>query len=262
MCNKVYLAGPIATEGDVMFMSKLAEDIRSLGFDVHAPHEDKSINDKSNNPKASDIFGNDGSAIDQADIIVAVESGREQVGTHTEIGKVIERIKLIRQGLLDGVKEPNLIVFTSNFRLNEPQIEDGLPSASVNHYLYGGIKEYGTWVYGMSEGLLTHLENNYVNKKNDVVLKAGDLVRVMDGGSGMTDFGAGDFGVVVKDHSNIDDVFLLGSYESLLLNTEKSTYEFRQTNWVSPEKVEVVEYEEWVPIDLIRLSEKIKEGIC
>lgn len=262
MKNKVYLAGPIATEGDVMFMSKLEEDIRSLGFDVHAPHEDKSINDKSNNPKASDIFGNDGSAIDQADIIVAVESGREQVGTHTEIGKVIERIKLIRQGVLEVQDEPDLIVFTSNFRLNEPQIEDGLPSASINHYLYGGIKEYGTWVNGMSEGLLTYLENSYVDKKNDVSIEVGDIVMVVDGGSCMSDFGVGDYAVVVKDHSNIDDVHLLGSPQTILLNTEKSTFEFRSTNWVSPEKVELVVNEEWVPIDLFLLSKKIKEGIC
>jgi len=262
MCNKVYLAGPIATEGDVMFMSKLAEDIRSLGFDVHAPHEDKSINDKSNNPKASDIFGNDGSAIDQADIIVAVESGREQVGTHTEIGKVIERIKLIRQGLLDGVKEPNLIVFTSNFRLNEPQIEDGLPSASVNHYLYGGIKEYGTWVYGMSEGLLTHLENNYVNKKNDVSIEVGDIVRVVDDSNWMTDFGVGDYAVVVKDYSTIDGTYLLGGVHTLSLSIEESVFGFVTSNWVTPERVEVVVNKEWVPNDLILLSEKIKEEIC
>lgn len=147
--EKVYLAGPIATEGDVMFMSYIAQELRELGYIVHAPHEDDSINDKTNDPKAEDIFKNDGDAIDEADIVVLVESGREQIGTHMEAGKIIEKIK---QGA-----DLELIVFTSNYRVENTQIEDGKASASVNHYALGGYKEFGTWVDGMSDGLIEYM---------------------------------------------------------------------------------------------------------
>lgn len=148
--ERVYLAGPISTEGDVMYMLYLAEELRNLGYHVHAPHEDDSINDKTNDPSADDIFANDTDAIDISDIVVLVESGREQVGTHMEAGKIIERIE---QGA-----PLELVVFTSNYRVEDTQIEDGKASASVNHYALGGYKRAGTWIDGMSAGMLKYMK--------------------------------------------------------------------------------------------------------
>ena len=148
--ERVYLAGPISTEGDVVYMMYLAEELRNLGYHVHAPHEDDSINDKTNDPSADDIFANDTDAIDNSDIVVLVESGREQIGTHMEAGKIIERIE---QGA-----PLELVVFTSNYRVEDTQIEDGKASASVNHYALGGYKRAGTWVDGMSTGMLEYMK--------------------------------------------------------------------------------------------------------
>lgn len=145
----VYLAAPISTDGDIMYVNHLASELRNIGYNVYSPIEDESINDKSRNPQSTDIYGNDTSGIDNADIVLVVESGREQVGTHVELGKVL---KAIENG--SNVK---LIAFTNNKRLQSPQIEDGLPSASMNAFAYGGIKQHGTWVSGGTDGLLTYM---------------------------------------------------------------------------------------------------------
>ena len=148
--ERIYLAAPISTEGDVMYVNHLAKELRNIGYHVYSPIEDESINDKSNNPKAEDIYNGDNEGIDSADIFLAVETGREQVGTHTELGG---ELALLRK----GVSDKELIVFTNNFRLNNPQIQNGIPSASANHYTLGGVWEHGTFVEGMTEGLLRYM---------------------------------------------------------------------------------------------------------
>jgi len=154
----IYLAAPISTEGDVMYVNYLADQLRNLGYNVISPIEDKSINDKNNNPKAEDIFNNDNNGIDSADIFLVVESGREQVGTHVELGN---ELALQRKGMSNR----ELISFTNNYRLDKPQIQNGIPSASANHYALGGIWQHGTFVEGMTEGLLEHMKNR-IDSKN------------------------------------------------------------------------------------------------
>lgn len=148
----IYLAAPISTEGDVMYVNYLAKELRKLGYLVHSPIEDESINNKENDPKAEDIFNNDNGGIDSADIFLVVETGREQVGTHTELGG---ELKLQSKGLSDR----ELIAFTNNFRLNQPQIQNGKPSASLNHFVLGGILQHGIFVEGMTDGLLEYMKN-------------------------------------------------------------------------------------------------------
>ena len=145
----VYLAAPISTDGDIMYVNHLASELRGIGYNVYSPIEDASINDKSRNPQSTDIYGNDTNGIDNADIVLVVESGREQVGTHVELGKVLKAI--------EAGSNVKLIAFTNNKRLQTPQIEDGLPSASMNAFAYGGIKQHGTWVSGGTDGLLTYM---------------------------------------------------------------------------------------------------------
>lgn len=88
----VYLACPLSTEGDVMFANTVAQLMREKGLNVYSPIEDESINDKSNDPEPEDIFINDYIGIEQADYVFLVETGREQVGTHVELGIVLEKI--------------------------------------------------------------------------------------------------------------------------------------------------------------------------
>lgn len=160
MKERIYLAAPISTEGDVMYVNRLATELRNLGYHVYSPIEDETINDKTKNPTAEDIFNNDNDGIDSADIFLAVETGREQVGTHTELGG---ELALLRK----GVSDRELIVFTNNFRLNNPQIQNGIPSASANHYTMGGVWEHGTFIEGMTEGLLRYMKERKSKYEED-----------------------------------------------------------------------------------------------
>ena len=210
--ERVYLAGPIATEGDVMFMSYLAEELRKIGYHVHAPHEDKSINDKTNDPSSDDIFTNDGDAINTSDIVVLVESGREQVGTHMEAGKIIERIESGTAADLE------LVVFTSNYRVENTQVEDGKASASVNHYALGGYKRAGVWVDGMSAGLIEYMRKRKELTQDDEIdenLYVGDIVRVGKDSLGGRMINEGSY-AVVAEVDNSDDTVRLINREHLI----------------------------------------------
>ena len=50
MMKKAYLAGPIFTEKDKMFLDYLAKNIREIchDIDLYVPHENTEINDKKN----------------------------------------------------------------------------------------------------------------------------------------------------------------------------------------------------------------------
>lgn len=145
----IYIAAPISTEAEVMYVNKLAETLRTIGYDVYSASEDEEINDKTNNPKAETIYTKDFDAIDDADIVLFVETGKKQVGSHIELGKVLE---MRRKGI-----DVELIAFTNNFRLDKPQTQEGMASESINHLELGGILVEGTFVHGMTDGVIQHL---------------------------------------------------------------------------------------------------------
>ena len=86
----VYLAGDILTEGAKMRRAWEADQLRSIGANLHVPHEDKSINDKANAVQdglAERIVANDTQGIVDSDVIVidAHENGK---GTLVELGQI------------------------------------------------------------------------------------------------------------------------------------------------------------------------------
>lgn len=145
----IYIAAPISTEAEVMYVDKLAETLRTIGYEVYSASEDEEINDKTNNPKAETIYTKDFDAIDDADIVLFVETGKKQVGSHIELGKVLE---MRRKGI-----DVELIAFTNNYRLDKPQTQEGMASESINHLELGGILVEGTFVHGMTDGVIQHL---------------------------------------------------------------------------------------------------------
>ena len=86
----IYTAGDMLSEGARMRRAWEAEQLRSLGANLHVPHEDKSINDKANAVQeglAERIVSNDTQGIIDSDIIVidAHENGK---GTLVELGQI------------------------------------------------------------------------------------------------------------------------------------------------------------------------------
>ena len=147
---KVYLAHSISTTGEYNDSKRVANEIRSLGFDVYAAAENDSINDKSNDPTPLDIYEGDINEIINADIFVVNLSGGLQDGTISEIGfvagwnEMLEVSDMYIEGLAHNTIP--IIAYTSNARLLQPQFSDGIPSASANHLVKGMIDRWGEFV--------------------------------------------------------------------------------------------------------------------
>ncbi|MDE9798908.1 nucleoside 2-deoxyribosyltransferase [Staphylococcus delphini] len=135
--TKIYLAHSIATKAEAEDSIRVANELRKLGFDVYAAAENKTINDKSNNPTPRDIYEHDTEAINNCDIFVVNLNGGSQDGTISEIGYVA--------GLNESSKHKMkiIIAYTSNARLLNTQTYNGLASASVNHLVLGMIYNWG-----------------------------------------------------------------------------------------------------------------------
>src|SRR5699024_2669802 len=123
--TKVYLAHAISRKGEYDDSKRVAERIRSLGYDVYAAAENDSINDKTNNPARIDIYNGDVSEILSSDIFVVNLSGGHQDGTISEIGLV--------SGVNDerydsGKTTIPIIAYTSTARLALPPHYHGMAS--------------------------------------------------------------------------------------------------------------------------------------
>jgi len=134
----IYVASPLSTEGDILFVNELTSKLRDAGLNVYSPIEDESINDKSNDPDPEDIFVNDYVGIEKADYVFLVETGREQVGTHVELGIVLEKV-------ISGSK--NRVYAKKDITIYSGEEVEAT-------FLQGGRYEYitdGIWYYLISE---------------------------------------------------------------------------------------------------------------
>src|SRR5699024_7929284 len=170
--TKVYLAHAISTRGEYDDSKRVANEIRSLGYEVYAAAENDSINDKTNNPTPIDIYNGDVSEILSSDIFVVNISGGHQDGTISEIG-VVAGINEIKEDVTEDRYEylsgdasevfPNydipidIIAYTSNARLALPQHYHGMASASANHLVLGIIDKWGKWC-GTEDGMISELK--------------------------------------------------------------------------------------------------------
>lgn len=143
---KIYLAHAISTKGEFEDSKRVAELIRSLGYEVYAAAENASINDKSNDPTAIDIYNGDVSEILSSDIFVVNLSGGHQDGTISEVGVVAGFNEAVAPKLEYEVATIPIIGYSSNARLAQPQFHKGVPSASANHLVLGAIERWGNFV--------------------------------------------------------------------------------------------------------------------
>ena len=150
---KLYYATSIATQGETLDSIRVANNLRQLGYEVYVASENKSINDKSNNPTPEDIFNGDIYEILSSDIFVVNLTGGTQDGTISEIGFVagwneagIQDNEAVRK----TTRIP-IVAFTTNTRIMQPQHHHGVPSASANHLVLGMIDKFGDFVGGEKE---------------------------------------------------------------------------------------------------------------
>ena len=141
----IYIGAPISNTGYVMYVNKVVETLRDIGYNVYSAIEDESINDKTNDPSPKQIYVNDLHGILKSDIFVFLETGGIQVGTHVELGIVL--------GMKTMGAQIRLIGFSNNQRLENPQVKEGFPSASMNHLALGGVIAHGD-MYNNEEGFV------------------------------------------------------------------------------------------------------------
>lgn len=136
--SKIYYATSISTIGESVDSIRIANNLRRLGYEVYAAAENKSINDKSNDPTPKEIYDGDVSEILTSDVFVVNLTGGHQDGTISEIGLVA--------GLNERGAGIPIVAFTTNTRLIQPQFAWNIPSASANHLVLGMIERNGTFV--------------------------------------------------------------------------------------------------------------------
>jgi nucleoside 2-deoxyribosyltransferase len=85
---KTYLAGDGLKRGNQILRNMERDAINQIeGIELFNPWDDKTINDKSKNPQAEQIFAKDTKAILDAEVIV-VDADDDSVGTTCEVGQI------------------------------------------------------------------------------------------------------------------------------------------------------------------------------
>src|SRR5690625_194915 len=85
--RKTYLGGNMTNEGAKLLRQMEREKLSSLpNIELYNPSDNEDINDKTREPQAEDIFGQDTKALLDADTVIFDATG--STGTTTEIGQV------------------------------------------------------------------------------------------------------------------------------------------------------------------------------
>lgn len=178
MTKEIYIAGSISRPCEQMWHSDISRKLIDMGYSTYAPAENKSINDKSNNPTPLDIYNGDVEKLLSCDILLVELHGGKQDGTIWECGWACgwnERNEEINK-LFEGEFSPfvplkNKVIFfyTSNTRLLNNAMWEGIPSESLNHLVLGGFMKFGRYL-GSPDEMLKFLEG-YIKRDTLEVVK-------------------------------------------------------------------------------------------
>lgn len=161
--EKIYLAGGISDSARKKYHRELAPKIRELEYKVYSASENDSINDKSKHEVTPEmIYDGDIPEVLDSDIFVVCITGGNEDGTLSEIGAVagwnegiLEYNKMVSS--LNQRQPIEIVAYTTNERLMNPDFSDGISSAGFNHLIKGMIDKWGIFVGGEKE-MLEYLE--------------------------------------------------------------------------------------------------------
>ena len=161
--KKIYLAGDMLTKGAQLQRKFEAEELRKIGYTLHVPHEDKSINDKANVDNenlAERIVKNDTRGLIESEIVI-VDAHENGKGTLVELGQlagmkdlslyiysVIESLKVLdipAEAILEKVEQETIKFYNKKIYVHNTDIR----RANTAHQ-QGDRREYGPnqYVYG------------------------------------------------------------------------------------------------------------------
>ena len=86
--KKVYIAGPLFDDHERDYLEKIATSLEAIGYQTFLPHRDAGlVEGEFTEIKKSEIFDTDMNALNDADIVVALLTGRDvDSGTAAEVG--------------------------------------------------------------------------------------------------------------------------------------------------------------------------------
>ena len=86
--KKVYIAGPLFDDHERDYLEKIASSLEATGYQTFLPHRDAGlVEGEFTEIKKSEIFDIDMNALNDADIVVALLTGRDvDSGTAAEVG--------------------------------------------------------------------------------------------------------------------------------------------------------------------------------
>ncbi|MDK3983759.1 nucleoside 2-deoxyribosyltransferase [Staphylococcus pseudintermedius] len=143
--TKVYIGGDMLSTGQQLRRSWEKEQLTRLGLEVHAPQDDKSINDKNNAVQeglAERIVDNDTLGMTTSQIIIFDYLPHAQ-GTICEMGFVQYMLKDLSRLSTSLTAIPKVYVQCTDVRQGTGHIssEQDRQEFSINQYVYGVILE-------------------------------------------------------------------------------------------------------------------------
>lgn len=159
----VYLAGPIFTERDRMYLDYIYDNIIKIlppDASIYVPHRNQAINDKTKSATSYQIYWGDYNRLRETDLLIAVISGdTPPIGTTCEIGIFTQMIDRDRSkqlvALYDDCREGFITCKDKQIaaeKMDAMRIEPGENQISyVNIFLTGAIKTHGHLVCSSKE---------------------------------------------------------------------------------------------------------------
>ena len=111
--NYVYIAGPLFDDHERNYLESIAEIFENRGYKTFLPHRDAGVvSDQYTEDEKKKIFTTDLNALKQADIIVALLTGRDvDSGTAAEIGYAFANNKRLFGIDANNVKFLNIFIW-------------------------------------------------------------------------------------------------------------------------------------------------------
>jgi len=141
---RVYVAGPLFSEAERLWLDAFSARLRDEGFDCFVPHENfPQLADVS----LEDVYRVDTEGLRSANALVAwVDGPMCDDGTACEIGMFAE---LVRSG---GEQYRGIVAIATDLRL-ERRRERGVVAGGMNLFVGGAIESCGTIVYAIDDAV-------------------------------------------------------------------------------------------------------------
>jgi nucleoside 2-deoxyribosyltransferase len=152
---KIYLANALFSESDYMYNALVCSELEDLGFEVYAPQNNTSINDKTKSADSVQIYLGDKAELDSSDILVAILDGLAvDPGVAAEIGYMSAKGKTII-GLFTDSRENSKTSNDSKIEALKNPLETQFPY--VNLFVVGAIKENGK-IFSSRQAMYSYLK--------------------------------------------------------------------------------------------------------